>query len=76
MATVVRLKNGFVGEVINYFTYGHKDIRPPYNLKGGFALKGIEGHIGYVKVLPPEIKEIYYGGEVLFSDIVTMSENK
>ena len=44
MATVVRLKNGFVGEVINYFTFGHKDIRPPYNLKGGFALKGIEGY--------------------------------
>lgn len=65
----VELKSGFTGVVVEEFTKGNKDIRPPYTLEGGFKLKGINGYIGYVTVLPKTIKETIYKGEVLFSDI-------
>jgi hypothetical protein len=66
---VIKLKNGFEGKVIERYHQGHKDIRPPYTLDGGFSLKGINGSIGIVKVLPPAIDSVMYAGEVLFSEI-------
>jgi hypothetical protein len=68
MGDKVELKNGFVGKVVQVHTMGHGDIRPPYHLKGGFCLKGTQGHLGYCTVLP-EGMEVMYGGEVKFDQI-------
>ena len=65
----IKLKNGFEGRIIEKYHKGHSDIRPPYNLDGGFSLKGINGSIGIITVLPPSIKTVMYKGEFLYSEI-------
>ena len=67
--TTVKLKCGYEGKIIQKFHKGNGDIRPPYNLDGGFLLKGINGYLAQIKVLPPEITKILYSGEVLYSEI-------
>ena len=67
--TTIKLKSGFEGKVIEKFHYGHKDIRAPFTLEGGFLLKGINGYLATIKVLPPEMTETLYRGEVLYSEI-------
>jgi hypothetical protein len=66
---VIKLRSGFQGKIVERFHQGHGDIRPPFTLKGGFKLQGINGYFGFITVLPPEIKKTLYPGEVLYSEI-------
>jgi len=66
----ITLKCGFEGKIIRTLTRAHGDIRPPhYNLDGAIVLKGVNGWVGYVTILPPDITEVLYCGEVLHSEL-------
>jgi hypothetical protein len=66
---VITLNNGYTGEVISIGTFGNKDIRPPYHKIGQPTLKGINGYLGYIRIIPNEW-EVLYGDEVKENEII------
>ena len=65
----INLKSGFKGIVINICTKGNGDIRPPYHKEGIPQVKGINGYLGYIDIIPSEWP-IYYGGEVKEDEVL------
>lgn len=56
LGDVFTFKNGCKMEVKKLYTVGNGDIRPPYNLKGGFMLVAIEGAFGSLRILPASME--------------------
>jgi hypothetical protein len=60
---VITLESGWTGKVINILHKGHTDIRPPFHSDGHPILRGINGCLGTVHIIPSDWP-IYYGDEV------------
>lgn len=60
---IITLECGWTGKVINILHKGHSDIRPPFHQEGHPILKGINGCVGTVHIIPNDWP-IYYGDEV------------
>ncbi len=66
---IIKLRTGFIGEVVSVAGIGRTDIRPPYHRKGVPTIKGLDNYYGYVDIIPHSW-DILYRNEVSEYDIV------